>query len=155
MFLKALVVLGYYLVAMAGVASLTFRDFRATRERVVSDSEGSGRLARGFLTRTSLLFGLAAGIGAVAVVELLMSPAPPVWIVLAVSMWSRLRLVNFGEISGLAGPREARFLFFTAPFAPHFFWLLLALYGFLSRVMSSTSFRATTWRCLFERSPSP
>jgi len=86
MLVKSLIVLGYYLVAITTVAVWTFRDFAATRARVSTTGFGADRLAGRFLARVSALFGLAAGVGAALLMELLMTPPPKVWIVAAITV---------------------------------------------------------------------
>jgi hypothetical protein len=87
-------VLGYYVVALAGFTAWTYSDHARTR-RLVEGAAGRGDgLADRFALRVSIVLGALAAIGAGLLLALLLVPAPAFLIVLGVAVVDGL--VTFG-----------------------------------------------------------
>jgi hypothetical protein len=87
-------VLGYYVVALAGFTAWTYSDHGRTRRLVEDAAAGGDGLADRFALRVSIVLGALAAIGAGLLLALLLEPAPAFPIVLGVALVDGL--VTFG-----------------------------------------------------------
>lgn len=94
MTLGLVIVLVYYVIALAGFVAWTYADHARTRRLVGTSADADGRLAPRFARRVAVVLGLVAGVGVALLIALLVSPPPAILVTLAMALVDGL--VTFG-----------------------------------------------------------
>jgi sterol desaturase/sphingolipid hydroxylase (fatty acid hydroxylase superfamily) len=95
---SVLILLGYYVVAVVVLAIWTYRDHAATKRRVARSADPAGKLASRFTDRIAGLLGVLAAVGSALLLALLLTPAPAIWVVAAISLGDGVVTVVFVEV---------------------------------------------------------
>lgn len=100
-------VAGVYLVAFGAVVAWTFRDFAATRARIASSASRGAGEADAFLTRITVLVGVAAAVGTFVTLRTFLIPLPATWILVAAAVADGLATTVGVHLLVRAWPRLA------------------------------------------------
>jgi xanthosine utilization system XapX-like protein len=95
---KILIIIGYYVVALAGFTAWTYADHATTRRLVSTSADQSEHLVGRFVHRVAILLGVVAGLGAGLLLTLLLDPVPAIPVVLGVSLGDGVVTFAFAEI---------------------------------------------------------
>jgi hypothetical protein len=83
---NVLIVLGYYVVALAAFTAWTYADHSRMRRLVAASIDPDDRLAERFARRVAMALGLLAALGTVLLLMLVLDPAPAILVALGVAI---------------------------------------------------------------------